>query len=43
MKYLLYYLLLINATGLLLMLVDKVKAKKSAGASRRPPSWASRL
>lgn len=27
MKYLLYYLLLINALGLLLMLVDKQKAK----------------
>lgn len=29
MKYLLSYLLLINALGLLLMLADKVKAKKN--------------
>ena len=29
MKLLLYYLLLINAAGLLLMLVDKWKAKKN--------------
>lgn len=37
MKYFLAYLLLINALGFLFMYADKQKARKSNGASQRPP------